>query len=237
MNLYAYVGDDPVNGVDPYGTQSNVFELVVTGLSVAFLGAGGAGVTLGSTNAGSSPSYAPLPPPQAQSEVTIHARAKRKKQRPQNNGSQCAAGRYTQAGVGAGGTVAFIIPGLGVAAQTRVSFPPGNELRGFQFYGSLQGNAMLGLGAYLGAGVTAGGGHSHGLLPTGISGSGSLFGEGDIGAGPSLSASHQFNSGGSSTSAGIPFLPAKLGLGVGAYVGGGWAYNITLATPPFGCHP
>ena len=128
-------------------------------------------------------------------------------------------------------------PGLGVAAQIGTSLPPGNELRGFQFYGSLQGNAMLGLGAYLGAGVTAGGGHSNGPLPTGISGSGSLYGEGDIGAGPSLSVSYQGNSGGSSASAGIPFLPAKFGLGAGAYVGGGRAYNITVATPPIGCHP
>ena len=156
---------------------------------------------------------------------------------PQNTQTKCVAGRYTQAGLGAGGTAAFIIPGLGVAAQIGVSVPPGTEMRGFQFYGSLQGNAMLGLGAYLGAGLSAGGGHSNGPLPTGISGSGSWYGEGDIGAGPSLSISHQSNSSGSSTSAGIPFLPAKFGLGAGAYAGGGGAYNITVATPPIGCHP
>ena len=251
MNWYAYTGGDPVNNVDPSGLD--FFDDLVSGVA-NFFGFGGGGqlpfvngefVTTGyqtNTNipltlTGYTPSGAPsfTSPPLTYTVPKGKGGGAGKGASTASSVPPCASGGYNQVGVGGGATAAFIIPGVGVSGQLGVSLPPGNEIRGFQLYGSIQGNAMLGIGAFLGAGVSAGLGRSTGPLPTGVSGSGSLYGEGDIGLGPAFSGSVQGNGSGQSASVGVPFLPARFGAGLGGYVGGGGAYTIIAATPPIGC--
>lgn len=86
---------------------------------------------------------------------------------------------------------------------------------------------MLGIGGFLGAGLTGSVGTNQGALSTISSGS-FAYGEGDVGAGFALGASGQANRGGNSVSAGLP-VP-KIGAGAGAYAGVGAGYGVTAAT-------
>ena len=89
----------------------------------------------------------------------------------------------------------------------------------------------MGIGAYGGAGLSAGRGRSKGTISSGRGGF--AYGEADIGWGPSAGVGAQGNSSGHSVSSGVP-IP-HIGAGYGVYAGVGGGYGATLATHPFGC--
>ena len=72
MNLYAYVGDDPVNGVDPYGTDV-VVPAPPRGVGIS----GGSGTPGAATISGALPTFTSLLPPPPISEVSIRDQRRR----------------------------------------------------------------------------------------------------------------------------------------------------------------
>jgi RHS repeat-associated protein len=140
-------------------------------------------------------------------------------------------GLDTQYFVGVSGTLAILFGGIGGSFTFGVSVPDNPSNYGnYQFFGTLQGNAMLGIGLYAGAGVTGGVSHTEGPLPPGASASTGRYIEGDIGVGPSVGGSVQAES---ASSFGAGFNPApQVGFGYGIWFGAGGYASGTLATPP-----
>ena len=138
----------------------------------------------------------------------------------------------TQYTVSVGGTVAFIV-GVGGSYSTGISVPDNPlNIGGYQvILGSIQGNAMGGGGAFLGAGLGAGKSTSNGPLPV-VSGNKGYYAEGDIGYGVSVGGNVQGNSSGISGFTINP--PVKVGAGYGAFIGFGGYASGTLVTPTFG---
>lgn len=103
-----------------------------------------------------------------------------------------------------------------------------------QFYGSGSVAGMVGLGAYGGAGLTGTYGAQNGALNPGLHGSGALYAEGDVGAGPGGSVSGTWAPWSSSGSASLG--PPKLGVGEGLYGGGGIQGTVSATSGAVGCH-
>jgi RHS repeat-associated protein len=223
MNMYAYVGNDPVNATDPMGLDNpldrpdvkpinpngncnptcvffgNVLNDDSFRLALNLVGGGrsggggGAGGGGGGTN---DPDNNQEPP---------------KEDKP----SQCSpteAGLTLNLGLGVTGFLGIV--GGGASGSFTAHISPGGL--GYSFTGS--GALMLGYGAFVGVGAQAGAGYATNFAPVGVSVDGGFHGEAGVGWGPSAGASIDVNHNGSSGSGAVGIRP---GAGLGGYIGGG----------------
>jgi RHS repeat-associated protein len=145
-------------------------------------------------------------------------------------------GLDTQVGIGVSLTLFGLTFGGGGGGSVGIS--TNGTLSGTSFYGTTQADAMVGAGLYGGVGLGPTFGHTEGAL-TGSTGAWSLYGEGDVGWGPSAGASGSvsINPDGSlnwknwNASVGHQSLP---GVGAGAALGVGLSYSTTRVSPTLG---
>jgi RHS repeat-associated protein len=226
LNWYAYVGNDPVNKFDPTGTAcvpgdpTSSCEICKEGVScMASDPIGGDGNSDDGWQTCDRYCY------ESQGQGRTDALT--------SHGS-CSPGSYTQLSLGGSATLAVIIPSIGVNVSLGVSTPDNNSIVGSQFFLSLGVTGTLGIGAYVGAGLSGTKGTTDGPFPI-VSGSTSNYWEADAGVGPSLGVSQTLDNKGHVTGTSIAPPVAKPGAGFGLYAGGGKAANVTFATPPIGC--
>jgi hypothetical protein len=150
-----------------------------------------------------------------------------------NFATEPPSGLDTQFSVQLGGTAALGILGLGGSIGAGINVPTNPlNLGGYQIFGNIPGNGMLGLGAFIGGGATGSMTTSDGPLSAGLSGSGGWYAEGDIGADDAVSASIQGNTSGVN-GMGHSVLPS-VGAGLGGWVGAGGNGNGAFASPTTG---
>ena len=247
MNLYAYVRGDPMNLVDPSGLlppppEDDEEEITVTGrrprrvCGVGLIQIGNVCVSGADLSSliftRNSFTFTTISTPDIGPGVDCTANGNVVTCELPENRRQCPS-TYTQYSFGVGGTLALFL-GVQAGTQVGISVPDDDYLTGTQFFLSGQGSGTLGVGGFIGTGLTGGIGHTNGPMPTASSGP-FLYYEADAGYGPAVGVSGQGSPTGSSTSFGLP-VP-RLGVGYGLYGGVGAGYGGTLATRPFGCDP
>jgi RHS repeat-associated protein len=228
LDWYAYVKDDPINGIDPSGLRYYDDGLLTCNLSGpfsqrldgsdAFPGMGGIGDCSRDVNGSpgtSSEAYKPA-------QINWHL--------PQGNEPNglppCPGGPYANASYGFGGTIAA---GNGWSFNVSVTASTPSNLAYSQFAFSFQIASLHGSGAFFGAGSQISAGVSNGPLTSGQSTS--SYREMDAGWGDAVGASSQ------SSPSGIAFGGGgRIGGGFGAYSGRGTATTYTAALAPLYCH-
>ncbi len=243
VNLYAYVGNDPMNGWDPSGLQTATEVAPVTvspppqqnennefGFGGEFNG--------GSYSIGSDPSTTIDGVTRVALVTVIASRRARAGLGggllPQNT-QRCSAGPARQFGISYSGNVFGILGGASVSITLGVSVPTSGA--GIQGFVGGEFDPMVGLGVNAGTAVGPTWGHSPTSMASGFSAN-EVGSHVEGGAGLAYGASigqTVLPDGTVSTSVGLagPPLPA---LKAGAYVGGGPAYSGQVATPQLGCH-
>lgn len=235
MNMYAYVGGDPVNGVDPTGT---ICYIPYAGYGVGdadcanedyiFVSAG----LKCSRQAASC--YKPGSVVHARSDINVMAGrtidADRGGGGPQKENKPCGAGPRVSYGVQFSATGFLASFGLSGSIGINVSAPANPFSRGSQVSvtGSITG--LAGLGFFAGAGASTAVGVSNGSLQSGFSTSSSGGAQAGFatGAGGEGGVMKNGNSGGGSYSGG----PRA---GMGGYAAGALQGNATVASPLIGC--
>ncbi|WP_427969078.1 hypothetical protein, partial [Altererythrobacter sp.] len=233
-NMYAYVRNDPVNGVDPSGlVTACVVDSTGSYCSsdsddwVGFDGmspgaSGFSGMTVGWWDTSRAP--------------------KAKIPEPQND--VCDAPVVT---VGLGGAVTGLVGSnflqsengfdLGVSIQIHIptAFDLSNPFAGLQASFTLSDSKLSGSGAYVGAGANVVGGY--GPAPaSGFSTNSSRGFGGGLGRGPSASSVFSYSGGeGANTTGGTGAVGVRPGVGVGAYAAVYDTTNYNLATARLGC--
>lgn len=143
----------------------------------------------------------------------------------------CPTGGYTQYSFGFSWNVALFAGWQG-GVQLGMSVPNASTLRGTQFFVSGQTSGTLGIGGFAGVGVTGGVGRTNSTLQNG--GEGFAYAGADVGiGGASIGLGAQRPLTGSAVSLGLP-VP-RVGWGLGAYAGAGAGYGATAATDPALC--
>jgi len=145
-----------------------------------------------------------------------------------------------QYSIGVSGTV-FVpltplgVPAVGVGGGTAFGISTDGTLLGTSFFGQVQGNGMIGVGAFAGIGLAPGVSISDGPPTRGWSSSTSGYFEADAGLGVSvgLAGAIDNNANISGVSAGIP-LKVIPGLGYGAAAGIGATTSTMYASPTVG---
>jgi RHS repeat-associated protein len=234
MNLYAYVGNDPINGLDPTGLcPAGVTECVSVSASRPPVSwEWNIWDKIGSFIE-SFPKVLPYIPPPNDSG--------RPSQGPGTNGNMCPVGKYYQGSIGVGFDVSAIV-GTSASISFGLSIPHGfltNGLAGTQFVFDFQATGTVGAGAHAGAGLSFAGGSSTGSLTNGWGVSSSGIGVANVlGVGGSASVPlGNFNGTEQPYSPNVsgPFPGAgRIGFGVGAYGGVGRAKDVTYVRT-FGC--
>ncbi|SFI48553.1 RHS repeat-associated core domain-containing protein [Collimonas sp. OK307] len=125
-------------------------------------------------------------------------------------------------------------PSIGISASLNVGISTDGTFAGTQVFSQAQGNVMIGLGAFGGAGGAVSYGTTSCSLTPGFSTSGSGYWEADAGMGDAIGYGRNFDY--SSKDSGNSFSPPKVlpGVGYGVAAGIGASGSITLATPTFG---
>lgn len=157
-------------------------------------------------------------------------------------------GRDTQWYLGGSATAALAIGG-GFSLSGGINVPTNPlNIGGYQVFATLQGNKLLGIGGFAGAGVQGGFSVTPGPLPSGLSTSSGWYHEMDMGVGPSggwlaVGASLQGSGNGPQLNQSAPpdiaggsfGIPVKIGGGVGIFASTNDTVNsfgsVTLATP------
>ncbi|MGJ3232383.1 MAG: RHS repeat domain-containing protein [Oceanicaulis sp.] len=236
INLYAYVGGDPVNGTDPWGLQvcsigqSDCDDVVTVdgGLWGPRIGGNGwfvrRGTHVGIGDLNNIGGARQLPDQQP---------------RVDDKKSDCddPNRRYVTNSLGVAGTAAFVI--VGINAQFNIGYRQpisGRALGGEQLIINFQLGGMGGLGAFAGGGLQHTATFDRGPSPM-IQTAGPGFAQVDVGYKGALGASTQWNWGearasGFAMSSPIP----RAGLGIGLFAGAGRAFSITFALPQTGCN-
>lgn len=125
-----------------------------------------------------------------------------------------------QASAGLGGTGAFLFGGLGASVNIGVNS------NGSLFF-QVGGDAEVGLGAYIGGGLTGGINHKPCFSKPGWSEDTNAIVEGDAGYGPSVGGALTFDRHSIGASTGL----GKFGVGGGIWAGAGAIRTYTYTTP------
>lgn len=232
MNLYAYVLSDPVNLVDPTGTEWYASRQLIcwTGMTRPF--SAEEPTTVGEVDIQCAWYYFDFWW-EASSSFSGTGRdalmdAAGFGPNTQLLGVRCPAGPYLNVSPGIGGSAAPSRYGFTASGNVGISFSPAAPIRSLQLFA----RGVVGTGGAVGRGGNVGPqvqvGSSHGPLESGTTGSTFLEGAAYGGA---LSVP---GSGGASGSAD---LTVRRGAGAGAYAIAGWQRTTTGATGPAGCLP
>ncbi|MCF3945758.1 RHS repeat-associated core domain-containing protein [Acidiphilium iwatense] len=155
--------------------------------------------------------------------------------------NRCSSGCFTRISASINATLAYIF-GDSLSASVGVNWPNDGHLSELQLFGEVSEDPLIGVGAYAGIGGSVSFSDHASLYSAGITNEVNLYGEGDVGAGPggglSVTGRSDLSSPGYSLSqdgpGGMTINLPKVGIGVGAYVGGGVSLNSTAATPQLG---
>ena len=224
VNLYAYVGNDPLNGVDPTGLEGLSCSIDDSGKEKCETDGNGDIVVKGRRSP-SAPTGGPVP---AGTQIVMGNVAPRVPQ------SKACTGSVWSVSIGGSGTFA-IMAGVNAGAGVTLNIPTNinwaQPWQGLQLVGSAQVGGLLGAGTFAGVGVQRGVGYSSSHAKQGWDTSTGAQAEGDFGWGTgSVGASVQGNFGGVSGATGT-----KVGAGVGVYAGAGAYASGQYATPSLGC--
>lgn len=233
-NIYAYVGADPMNMVDPWGLCGvpgepicEVDEVVVEAPKISRREDGFWGV-LWRTGFWNSTGTGFLGLQNGNVTTTLKI------------DDECAS-HYATVNVGAAATGFLFIVGGNAGVSTQLNIPMDIHMRGLQVSASAQAGGLVGGGLYGGGGLTYGAGYSNAPSPEGVSTYNNFYqAEGNIGWGPSVGANVQLSAdeqgrltGGLLGSRGVS--AAKVGYGAGAMLAGGAGSGVTFASPTLGC--
>ena len=226
MNMYSYVGSDPVNSTDPSGMS----EIVVRG-SPSIIPNCDTG-RCDQFRGGNEGGYDPLGPRYGYNPNfnAANAPSKPAPSSGKKKANQCpTGGRVTLAGgASATGAWLYVIGSLGVEIGASVpisSFRTGS-LRGTQFYASGSFSGLGGLGFFGAAGYGGSLGYSATPIQSGATGQHVVAVGAALGPGGEISVATD-GSGGS--------VSGGPRVGVGAYAGYGGKVSATVATPQIGC--
>jgi RHS repeat-associated protein len=239
MNMYGYVGGDPVNYTDPWGLFGN--EICYPDYATrdqGFITEDGTGVKRTFYQAG----QVCVPNTGGLDHNGGGGGGRRGGNEQDTSEGRGESGRPTCSSnenatylVGSQGSVQVFL-GVSFSVQAGISGERGERglvpstIRGVV---SAQVNLTAGLGAFIGGGVSGTRALSDGPLSVADPFAG-FYGEANIGNGPvALGVNQTFADSGSSTGTSIP-VP-RIGRGIGAYGGAGVAGGVTVAGPAPGC--
>lgn len=126
-----------------------------------------------------------------------------------------------------------IFGSLAAGVSFGVSLPASNDIRGVQFFAKVSGQGTAGVGAYVGAGLSAGYSRESGPLGGWFTPQWSFVGTVQEALVVGLGASVEVSPTSTGLDVGLP-IP-RLGVGGGAYAGAGVKGDLVFSTPQIGC--